>query len=354
MRFTSLLLFFRPALPLILGLSLGCSLSLLRVSWSQGDGHESCMDAGDSRGLPHDTSHLEPRLENGEFSDNKEYEPRIVPYYKDPNKPHKKVLRTRYIHTELGIRDRLFVGVLTSKATLNTLAISVNRTIGHHFNRLIYFTGFRNTKIPHGMQIISHGDDRPVWLMYRTIQYIYEHFGNEFDWFYLVQDNTYTQAERIKSLVSHLSIKDLYLGRAEEFIGGDPDSRYCHGGYGYVMSRSILVKLQQYLDSCRNDILSVRPDEWLGRCIIDYIGISCIDKHKDVRYRSFQLGKNTDPDKEDSTEFKKAFTVHLVPDPTLMYRLHRRFSEIELEKTYKEIEELQVMLGWKELHVIRP
>ncbi|XP_072324660.1 chondroitin sulfate glucuronyltransferase-like [Scyliorhinus torazame] len=343
MRLTSLLLLFRPALPLILGLSLGCSLSLLRVSWNQGDGDESCMDAGASRGLPHDNSRLEPGSETRDFSDNKEYEPRIVPYYKDPNKPHKKVLRTRYIHTELGIRDQLFVGILTSKATLNSLAISVNRTVAHHFSRLIYFTGFRNAKIPHGMQIVSHGDDRPVWLMYRTIQYIYQHFGNEYDWFYLAQDNTYTQAERIKSLVSHLSIdQDLYLGRAEEFIGGDPDSRYCHGGYGYVMSRSVLDKLQRYLDNCRNDILSVRPDEWLGRCIIDYIGISCVNKHKDVHYHSFQLGKNTDPDKEDSGEFKRAAAVHLVSDPMLMYRLHRRFSEIELERTYREIRKLQV------------
>lgn len=51
------------------------------------------MDVGESRGLPHNHGHLGAGAEAGELGDNKEYEPRIVPYYKDPNKPHKKVLR---------------------------------------------------------------------------------------------------------------------------------------------------------------------------------------------------------------------------------------------------------------------
>ncbi len=82
-------------------------------------------------------------------------------------------------------------------------------------------------------------------------------------------------------LVNHLSAgQDMYMGRAEEFIGGEERARYCHGGYGYLLSRSLLARLQPHLDSCRNDILSVRPDEWLGRCIIDYLGLSCVEKHQ--------------------------------------------------------------------------
>uniref|UniRef100_A0A8B9WUB2 Hexosyltransferase n=1 Tax=Bos mutus grunniens TaxID=30521 RepID=A0A8B9WUB2_BOSMU len=72
-----------------------------------------------------------------------DFKPRIVPYYRDPNKPYKKVLRTRYIQTELGSRERLLVAVLTSRATLSTLAVAVNRTVAHHFPRLLYFTGQR-------------------------------------------------------------------------------------------------------------------------------------------------------------------------------------------------------------------
>uniref|UniRef100_A0A2I3TN64 Hexosyltransferase n=1 Tax=Pan troglodytes TaxID=9598 RepID=A0A2I3TN64_PANTR len=138
MRLSSLLALLRPALPLILGLSLGCSLSLLRVSWIQGEGEDPCVEAVGDRGGPQNPDSRARLDQNDE-----DFKPRIVPYYRDPNKPYKKVLRTRYIQTELGSRERLLVAVLTSRATLSTLAVAVNRTVAHHFPRLLYFTGQR-------------------------------------------------------------------------------------------------------------------------------------------------------------------------------------------------------------------
>lgn len=158
--------------------------------------------------------------------------------------------------------------------------MAVNRTVAHHFHRTFFFTGLRSAKMPHGMAVVAHGDDRPVWLMYETVRHLHQH-GADYDWFLLAQDDTYMQAERLQELVGHLSSgQDLYMGRAEEFIGGEEKARYCHGGYGYLLSRSLLARLQPHLDTCRNDILSVRPDEWLGRCIIDYLGLSCVEVHQ--------------------------------------------------------------------------
>lgn len=328
---------------MILGLSLGCSLSLLLVSWTQ-DAVDSCRDdLGNGRLFLGRGDALRDSRDGG---DNEDFQPRIIPYHKDPNKSHKKVLRTRYIHTELGIRERLLVGVLTSRVTLNTLAVAVNRTVAHHFHRTFFFTGLRSPKIPHGMTVIAHGDDRPVWLMYETVRHLHQHYGSDYDWFFLAQDDTYMQADRLSELVGHLSAgQDLYMGRAEEFIGGEEKARYCHGGYGYLLSRSLLARLQPHLDTCRNDILSVRPDEWLGRCIIDYLGLSCVEVHQEMTYRYFELGKNADPEREDSPEFKNAFTVHPVTEPNLMYRLHKRFSQIELESTYGQIQQLQMQIN---------
>ncbi|XP_034562239.1 chondroitin sulfate glucuronyltransferase [Notolabrus celidotus] len=345
MRLSSFLAVFRPALPLILGLSLGCSLSLLMVSWTQGDTDDSCGDElGGNGGLFLGGRDAQRDLRDGAREE--DFTPRIVPYHKDPNKPHKKVLRTRYIHTELGIRERLLVGVLTSRATLNTLAVAVNRTVAHHFHRTFFFTGLRSPKVPHGMTVVAHGDDRPVWLMYETVRHLHQHYGSDYDWFLLAQDDTYMQADRLSELVGHLSAgQDLYMGRAEEFIGGEEKARYCHGGYGYLLSRSLLARLQPHLDTCRNDILSVRPDEWLGRCIIDYLGLSCVEVHQEMTYRYFELGKNADPEREDSAQFKNAFTVHPVSEPNLMYRLHKRFSKIELEQTYLQIQQLQMQIN---------
>ncbi|KAA8580619.1 chondroitin sulfate glucuronyltransferase [Etheostoma spectabile] len=344
MRLSSFLAVFRPALPLILGLSLGCSLSLLMVSWTQGDTGESCGDElGNGRLF---MGEADAQRDSRDEAADEDVQPRIVPYHKDPNKPLKKVLRTRYIHTELGIRERLLVGVLTSRATLNTLAVAVNRTVAHRFHRTFFFTGLRSPKVPHGMTVVAHGDDRPVWLMYETVRHLHQHYGSDYDWFLLAQDDTYMQADRLSELVGHLSAgQDLYMGRAEEFIGGEEKARYCHGGYGYLLSRSLLARLQPHLDTCRNDILSVRPDEWLGRCIIDYLGLSCVEVHQEMTYRYFELGKNADPEREDSILFKNAFTVHPISEPNLMYRLHKRFSQIELEWTYLQIQQLQVQIN---------
>lgn len=63
------------------------------------------------------------------------------------------------------------------------------------------------------------------------------------------------------------------------------------------------------------------------------------------QYRSFELAKNRDPEKEGSPAFLSAFAVHPVSEGTLMYRLHKRFSALELERVYSEIEQLQVSLG---------
>ncbi|XP_048196439.1 chondroitin sulfate glucuronyltransferase isoform X2 [Perognathus longimembris pacificus] len=276
MRLGSLLALLRPALPLILGLSLGCSLSLLRVSWIQGEGEDPCADAVGEPGGPQNPD-SRSRLDHSD----EDFRPRIVPYYRDPSKPYKKVLRTRYIQTELGSRERLLVAVLTSRATLSTLAVAVNRTAAHHFPRLLYFTGQRGARAPVGMQVVSLGDERPAWLMSETLRHLHAHFGADYDWFFIMQDDTYVQAPRLAALAGHLSInRDLYLGRAEEFIGAGEQARYCHGGFGYLLSRSLLLRLRPHLDSCRGDILSARPDEWLGRCLIDSLGIGCVSQHQ--------------------------------------------------------------------------
>lgn len=62
------------------------------------------------------------------------------------------------------------------------------------------------------------------------------------------------------------------------------------------------------------------------------------------KYYYYEMGKNSDPSKEDNVQFNNALTVHPVSDPEQMYRLHKHFTEIELQKTYEEIEKLQVPL----------
>ncbi|XP_070979060.1 chondroitin sulfate synthase 2-like [Oncorhynchus clarkii lewisi] len=346
MRFSMFISLLRPIGPVIIGISLGFTLSLLSVNWVE----ESCFlngKASEEISLSQDGNSKGARRPNSistvkDVDAEEDFEPRIVPYKPVQQSKPNTLFRAKYISTELGIRERLFVGILTSKSTINTLGVAVNRTLSHHLDTVVFFTGMRNRKVPHGMFVVTHGDERLIWNMFQTIKYILEHYVHEYDWFYLAQDDTYTEADRIKQLVAHLSMdRELYMGSPEEFIGGEMEGRYCYGGFGYILSRTLLLRLKPFLENCRNDILSARPDEWLGRCIIDYANTNCVDEHEGLQYYHYEMGKNSDPSKEDNMQFKNALTVHPVSDPEQMYRLHKHFTEIELQRTYDEIEKLQ-------------
>lgn len=48
---------------------------------------------------------------------------------------------------------------------------------------------------------------------------------------------------------------------------------------------------------------------------------------------------------EGDPRFRSALTAHPVRDPVHMYQLHKAFARAELERTYQEIQELQVLSG---------
>lgn len=61
------------------------------VSWTQGDTDDSCGDElGNGRLL---IGRGDAPRDSRDGAGEEDFQPRIVPYHKDPNKPHKKVLR---------------------------------------------------------------------------------------------------------------------------------------------------------------------------------------------------------------------------------------------------------------------
>ncbi|XP_068824044.1 chondroitin sulfate synthase 2 isoform X3 [Capricornis sumatraensis] len=271
MRASLLLSVLRPAGPVAVGISLGFTLSLLSVTWVE----EPC---GPGPPQPGD-SELPPR------GAGENWEPRVLPYHPaQPGQVAKKAVRTRYISTELGIRQKLLVAVLTSQATLPTLGVAVNRTLGHRLERVVFLTGSRGRRAPPGMAVVTLGEERPIGHLHLALRHLLEQHGDDFDWFFLVPDATYTEAHGVARLVGRLSLAaagHLYLGRPQDFIGGEPaPGRYCHGGFGVLLSRTLLQQLRPHLEACRNDIVSARPDEWLGRCILDATGVGCTGDHE--------------------------------------------------------------------------
>ncbi|KAE8594894.1 hypothetical protein XENTR_v10015374 [Xenopus tropicalis] len=328
--FVPLLGLLRPALPLILGLSLGCSLSLLHVSWIQGaESEEQC------RGAAGRFLELQP-------NNQKNLNPKIIPYSRTPRVPPSKVLRTRYIQSELGFRERLSVIVLSSRSTMNTLAVAVNRTLSPHVTRLVFFTAAQGPKAPAGMEIVAVGDERPAWLMYHTLRYMERHLLSGYDWFFVTLDDSYTNGYLLQDLVTHFSpAPPIYVGRPMEFIGGQESWRYCHGGSGFLLSRSLLLRLAPHLDSCRSDILSSRSDEWLGRCLQDSLGLACVSKYQNLHFTSLELPRNLNIENLAEESLRGALSVYPMRDPVVMYQLQHRLSHIRLHRTYSRIRQLQ-------------
>lgn len=134
------------------------------------------------------------------------------------------------------------------------------------------------------MAVVTLGEERPIGHLHLALRHLLEQHGDDFDWFFLVPDATYTEAHGLARLAGHLSLAaaaHLYLGRPQDFISGEPaPGRYCHGGFGVLLSRTLLQQLRPHLEACRNDIVSARPDEWLGRCILDATGVGCTGDHE--------------------------------------------------------------------------
>ncbi|XP_078572025.1 chondroitin sulfate glucuronyltransferase-like isoform X2 [Branchiostoma floridae x Branchiostoma japonicum] len=341
MRRQPSMLYLRPFMPLIVGLSLGFTLCLVCLPLlEEGCTSEGSVDQVARLRKPNSVQETQDVLQN--YNDD-DFEPRIITNPKPAKSGGKQPFRARYISTELGIREKLVVGVITSRETLDTVAVALNKTLAHYIHKLLYFTGTRNVKAPGGMYVVTHGDDRPVWEMAQTIRYINDHFHKDYDWTYLVTDNTYVQGERVTDIFDHISMnRDVYMGKRVPFR--DMDGYYCKVGHGVVLSHSVMSALQRNLDGCMETILDLQPDEWLGRCLHDVMGVSCVGEAEGVDYHTYEFSSTTDPDNEDSQEFQKAHTVHPVVEPTDFYRLHRRFAHIELDLAYSEIENIKAQI----------
>lgn len=149
-----------------------------------------------------------------------EYEPRINLAGK-PQKAQKTpqtLIRPRYFSTELGIKDKLFIGILTKADTLVNYAVSLNKTLAHIVDKVMYFIdapsaqrlNVSNLKLP---GIVGFTDSREILKPFHLLKYITDNFLEEFDFFFLSKDTTYIRARELYEFVKKVSVsQDVYVG----------------------------------------------------------------------------------------------------------------------------------------------
>lgn len=150
-----------------------------------------------------------------------EYEPKINVAAKPQKakKVPKVFVRPRYYSTELGIREKLFVGILTSPEYLHSRAIALNKTIAHLVDKIRFFIS-----IPEGTKpnvslpgIVGFTDTRSILQPFHTLKYITDNYLEDYDYYFLIKDDSYVNARRLTKLVNKISVsQDVHLGIASE------------------------------------------------------------------------------------------------------------------------------------------
>lgn len=157
----------------------------------------------------------------------------IITKEKPQGEKKSKLIRPRYYSTELGIKDKLFLGIFSSEEKINTQAIHINKTIGHLVDRIKFFiTAQYKLKTKFNLTgLVGFTDAREKYRPFQVVKYVGDTFGQDYDYYFFANDYTFINAYRLKDAVNKISVSmDVYLGTKEK------DSSYCNLGIVQIFS----------------------------------------------------------------------------------------------------------------------
>lgn len=257
-------------------------------------------------------------------------------------KEQKSFIRPRYYSSELGIREKLFVGCISEQDHIETLATAFNRTTAHLVNKIKFFINADNVKSTFKLKnIVGFTDTRENLRPFHVLKYIADNYLDDYDYFLLVPDTTYLDSRALRQKVSKISISfDIYLGTAtttgrSSGESGESTSGYCDLDSGIIFSSSVIRKIRANLDWCVREAKSSTHSENIGRCVKYATKIdACQSSWQGVSVKSYQLQDDHQGIYRDfnrlakNKEFNSATLIHPVHSADDFYRLHLYFSRV--------------------------
>lgn len=256
----------------------------------------------------------------------------------------KNIVRPRYYYTELGIREKLFVGVMTTQENIDSLATAINKTSAHMVNKIKFFINADNVKANFKLKnIVGFTDTRENLRPFHVLKYIADNYLDDYDYFLLVMDTGYVNARQLKETLSHISISfDIYMGTphgttAQEDEDKPSDAQYCDLHAGIVLSSSVIRKIRANLDWCVRNSASNQHNLNIGRCVkysskIDGcqtvwqgINVTSYKLNSYKIYRDLHLIKH-------EASFNRASVIYPITTADDFYLLHAYFSRVHLEE----------------------
>lgn len=217
---------------------------------------------------------------------NDDFEPRLNLVNKPmaAKKMVKNIVRPRYYSSELGIREKLFIGVMTTQENIDTLATAFNRTTAHLVNKIKFFINAAdNVKSNFKLKnIVGFTDTREHLKPFHVLKYLADNYLDEFDFFLLASDSSYVNVNRLLDKLYHISISfDVYIGSSvrRDDIGHDVnadadadrimdhDRDYCDLSSGIILSSSVIRKIRSNLDWCVRNAATNFHSVNIGRCV---------------------------------------------------------------------------------------
>lgn len=222
----------RLLLSALAGLCMGMTLSMMYAPYSE-DSCETFMARQDPqtivsvRDIRSVDEMYEPRQLDIETVDQSSF--------KLDSKAGAKFYRPKFAATELGIRKKLFVAVLSSKDSLHSLAVAVNVTLSRHVTKTVFFIDQRSPVIPAGMVIVNFEDGYNHLMPINVLKYVITKYGHDYDYYMFMSDKGYVRAEKLFDLVSLVSVsRHVHLGMPKSVQGG---RTYCALDGGVIISQ---------------------------------------------------------------------------------------------------------------------
>lgn len=330
---------------LIVGLSMGLSLSMISVSINTNDYNDKMEHLIHSSNYQEDLDEYEPKIN----INSKPQQAQKVP---------KTLVRPRYYSTELGIREKLFVGVITSQEYLHSRDIAVNKTIAHIVDKIRYFIS-----IPEGTKpnvtlpgIVGFTDTRSILKPFHTMKYIIDNYLENYDYYFLIKDVSYINAKKLVQFVTKISVsQNVHVG-----VLGDIPS-YCslgkiisvlnnHGNKsntslsiyhflftdsGILLSNSIIQEVKNNLDWCVKNAYSDSDDVNFGRCIVHSASTRCVNHIQGqnflfTRLESTFLFEQHLKNLTRNEQFINSLVIYPIYDHHLIYKFNTYFATVSL------------------------
>ncbi|CAF0790938.1 unnamed protein product [Didymodactylos carnosus] len=161
------------------------------------------------------------------------------------------------------------------------------------------------------------------------IKYLYLFYGRRTSWILRLDDNAYVHIPKlIKWLKSLDERKLLYIGqggtgRQNENIYFKNQQYFCMGGSGVILSQTILNKLGPHLDHCLQTVYTNHEDVEIGRCIIQYVHVSCTNAFDSKTYFYHHYGSKY--------SFGHGFTTNMIQNSFIMHPIKNLYTFYHIE-----------------------